>query len=256
MYSGQIIFIVGNEERKQALIRQLQELDIPFAVYFLKASLPENTQDYLPQDETEYQKRHICISRSHIRAIEHASLDSSPDLSIIMEDDAAFHKEYFVPAVLEILEKWDTLLYKNEHMLSLGWVPMHNYKYYEIKQEPTYLSSVPGSKAVPSYVWGLQAYMIKRSSAQKFIPIIKKNTHKEFVQSICTYKPDKIKEENCKIVDHWVNKLLGQVPHFPLLVIEQKNTKSMVGTDVKFEIHPWDNLFIGKEDEQKRYWSF
>jgi GR25 family glycosyltransferase involved in LPS biosynthesis len=256
MYSVQIIFIVGSEERKASQIKQLKELQIPFAVFFLDASMPENTQSYLPLTKSDYEKRHICISRSHVRAIEHASLDTSPDISIIMEDDAAFHKDFFVEGVKEILEQWDTLLLRDEHMLSIGWVPMNKFEKYEEMDLPVALTSIPGSKFLPFHTWGLQAYMIKRQAAKVFTPIIKHDTHEQFITAICAYKPDIIKEEDCDVVDHWVNKLLGQVPLFPILVIEQKNTKSMVGTDVKFELHPWDNLFINYSEKQLRYWSF
>jgi len=251
-----MIIISLGEERKMRMLKQLNELNIPFPVIFFSATTIENSEGYLPMDETENIQKHICCAKSHIRAIEQAAHEAAPDVTIIIEDDAAFHKTKFVPTVLEILRNWEKVVPANSHMLSIGWVPMQNYKYYDnIKtKQKEYLS---GYKFLEWFAYGTQAYMIKKTSAEKVYPILKKGTWIDLKTTILALNHEHIEKNNpIKNVDCWLNRFLVQTIMFPLLVIEQRLPSTIELNGGLWHNDIWNRYFEDYEIMQKDYWSF
>lgn len=252
----QIILITGSEKRKALMLQQFMELNIPFPVYFLQASLPENSTSYLPSECSDVEKRTMCCALSHFRAIEQAAFETSPDVTIIMEDDAALHKEKFVPTVLELLRGWETLIPNDSHMVSLGWTPMKNYSFYEEAKSDKTINCLKDSKILPWFCYGLMAYMIKRTSALKFYPILKQRTYAELVAAVHKEDNKYIPKENRILnVDDWINRLLIQTAIFPLVVIEQRGLSILNNKTDMYGVL-WDTFFKGYEDVRKEYWSF
>lgn len=254
--SLQLIFIVGTEERKQKIIQQLKDLQIPFSFYILEASMPVNSQDYLPSEETDYNKRLICCSRSHIRAIEYASRDTSADFSVILEDDAAIHKTEFVKTVTKLVSEWDTLVPSHHKMVSIGWIPFRNYNHYKVHNATA--KSFDDYNLIAMYFFGTQAYIIKKSTAKQYTPIFVKDTYKDFVHTMLSSKlTDVDKDTNFLTPDQWLNRALWQISLFPLLVIEQKELKSMIGHFATNDNErAWTPFFEGHEDKRVKYWSY
>jgi len=249
-----MIIISLGEERKMRMLKQLNELNITFPVIFLSATSIENNDGYLPMDENEEIKKHICCTKSHIRAIEEAGQETAPDVTIIIEDDASFHKTKFLPTVLEILRNWEKVVPTNSHMLSIGWFPMQDYKFYENIETKQYLSEY---KFLKRFVYGTQAYMIKKSSAQKFYPILKKNTWIELKTTILDLNHEHIEKDNpIKNVDNWLNRFLGQTVVFPLLVIEQRLPSTIEQNGGLWHNDIWNTFFQDNKILQKDYWSF
>ena len=254
MLSIQIIMIIGSEDRKRRQIQQLKDLQIPFPVYFLEASTPENSASYLPvNNDTPKEKRILCCARSHIRAIEHASRDTSPDLSIILEDDAALHKNQFVPLILNFAAHWDTLVPERAHMVSLGWVPQKTYTEYD---DAVCNIQQPDVKILEWFAFGTQAYLIKKSSAKKFTPILYKDTWLQVKASVHANRTINIKEDNpIRDADHWLNRYLLQVLAFPMSVIEQKIPSTLTNNS---DGNAWNysHYFKHHPHSQKEFWSF
>jgi GR25 family glycosyltransferase involved in LPS biosynthesis len=254
--SLQLIFIIGNEDRKQKILQQLKDLQIPFSFYLLDASMPTNSQDYLPPEETDYNKRLICCSRSHIRAIEYASRDTSADFSVILEDDAALHKTEFVNTVTKLVKEWDILIPSHHKMVSIGWVPFKNYDNYITHNSIE--KSFDTYSLIGMFFFGTQAYIIKKDTAKQYTPIFVKKTYKEFVDSILLSKIPYINNDtNLLTPDMWLNRALVQTALFPLLVIEQKENKSMLGHfGTNDNERAWKPFFEGHEEERAKYWSY
>jgi GR25 family glycosyltransferase involved in LPS biosynthesis len=249
--SVQIIMITGTKERKSKILEQFQELDIPFPIYFLKASFPENSQSYL-KEEAEKDGAAICCTRSHIRAIEHAALDTAADVSIIMEDDVALHRTKFVPIVTNIVENWDTLIPYNSHMVSLGWLPSQNYSHFENIQTAKFNKDI---KILEYFGYGTQAYMIRKTSAKQFVPIIKHDTFDELRSTINDGNYQYFEKNTfTRTPDSWMNRLFVQSLVFPLVVIEQ----SVPSTIDNFDAHSviWNTYFEKRKDLLKEFWSF
>jgi GR25 family glycosyltransferase involved in LPS biosynthesis len=255
--SVQIIVITANERRKASLIKQFKELNIPFPVYYLPASTPENTASYFPESETDIkQKRVMCCAKSHIRAIEHAAFETATDFSIIMEDDASLHKSLFVPTVIELVTRWDTLIEKDSLMVSLGWVPFKNYSHYAKDSVKDIISCLPGSKLLPLFAFGTQSYILKKSTALTFTPILKKDKWEDLKRTILELNHPQMQKDNIIMaVDCWMNRLLVQTILFPLIVIEQPIESTIdIGAEV-WHSTLWMDFFKGYETERSKYWT-
>lgn len=261
MSSIQIILITANKERKETMLRQFKELDLYFfcQIHILDASTPDNSQDYLPKDQTDYRKiRQLCCSKSHIRAIEFASLESSADYSIIMEDDAAIDQANFVKGVTEIVERWDVLIPKNCHMVSIGWTPFKHFKELSDMPSKRTIECIPNTKILEWFGNGTMSYIIKKTSAKQFTPLLNHSTFHQLYETITNLNGTFIPKRNTIYAcDLWLNRLLVQTLVFPMLVLEQKNNTSTIEpcggawhTDI------WNNHFKGYETEIKRYWSY
>ena len=254
--SVQIVVIVGSEKRKITMVEQFAELDIPFPVYYLSASIPSNTALYLPDNIEDYRQRHICCSKSHIRAIEYAARQTSSDVTIVMEDDAALHKTKFIPTVLELLKNWDTIMPADSQMLSLGWIPLKNFSFYELAKSEHYLKTVNNIKLLSWFAYGTQAYMVKKTAAQKIYPLINHRTHEELKTYIHSLNNSYIpKDDPIENVDWWMNRLFTQSILFELLVIERRE-KSIINSPVSNNFQMWDVFFKDYEEQKKNYWSY
>ena len=254
--SLQLIFIVGTEERKQKILQQLKDLQIPFSFYILDASMPANSEDYLPSEETDYNKRLICCSRSHIRATEYASRDTSADFSVILEDDAALHKTEFVNTVTKLVKEWDTLIPSHHKMVSIGWIPNRNYRHYKTHNAKE--KSFDTYSLIGMFFFGTQAYIIKKDTAKQYTPIFVKNTYKEFVDCmLISNVPYITKDTNFLTPDQWLNRAFVQIALFPLLVIEQKEAQSLIGHfGTSNNEVVWRIFFEGHTTERANYWSY
>ena len=255
-----MIFITATQERKDKLLQQLQELKIPFAFYFLEASKIPDSESwiFLPGATDEYQKRQMCCTRSHFRAIEYASRDTSADFSIIIEDDAAFHKTEFVPKVLSIINEWNSIFGVNHDMVSLGWLPEYEINNYAVR-EGTY-KSLDKFKFLPgSFYLGTQGYIIKKETAIKFTPLLFKPSLYEVVMAIEESDvPNKHLITEYRHIDQILIKILRGCPIYPHLIIEQKDNKSIIGehSGGTTEVNYWKPFFKGFEEERKNYWSY
>jgi GR25 family glycosyltransferase involved in LPS biosynthesis len=254
--SVQIVVIVGSKKRKASMVQQFAELETPFPVFYLHASMPSNSVLYLPDGYSEHRQRHICCTKSHIRAVEYASRETSADVTIVMEDDVALHKTQFVSGVLELLQNWDSLMPRDSHMLSIGWIPYKNYKFYEPFKSDLTFKTIDNTKILEWFVSGTQAYMIKKSSAQKFYNTINHKTFEELYNHIKDLKHPHLLEENTfESVDRLLNRLLVQSIVFPPLIIERQE-ESIINGNVKWQHEIWDNYFKDHEQLRTNYWSY
>jgi len=252
--SVKIIVITGNAVRKSLLIKQFEELNIPFPVYYMPASTPENTASYFPKDTNLQEKRIMCCAKSHIRTLEHAAYDTATDFSIIMEDDASLHKSLFVPIVIELVTRWDMLLDKDSLMVSLGWLPCGNYSRYVSKTSSKTINCLPESKLLALFAYGTQAYILKKSTASAIYPVIKKDRLEELKSTLLELKhPHLEKDTAITSPDLWLNRLLYQTILFPQVVIERETNSTINPSDNHYRV--WTDYFTGYESNRREYWS-
>jgi len=258
-YPIQMVIISGNEMRKKRILKQFDELKIPFSYSFLEASTPDNSKSYLPESESDFIKRHICCARSHILAIEQAAQESAPEFTIIMEDDAALHKTMFVSTVIEIIQNWDKFLDSDSLMFSLGWIPMKNYSFYD-SLKPSIENSIEcyqGSKIFNWFAYGTQAYIIKKTAAIHATRILKQETWSDLKASVLGLNHLHIQKDNPILnVDNWLNRFLVQTILFPPLVIEQDLPSTIEDGGTRHYIKIWKPYFEGYESKLYDYWSF
>jgi len=131
----QFVVINSCKNRKQNMIELFKELNIQEnLIYYLEASTPENSEEYFTDTFLEKKDiKCICCAKSHCRAIEYAAKDNSPEYSIILEDDAAFHKTDFIAIIQEIISNWEKY-FSNCDYISLGWIPCSPYDSYKLKK--------------------------------------------------------------------------------------------------------------------------
>jgi hypothetical protein len=249
--SYQFIVISISEERKKLIEEQFKYLKKECKVIYMEACIPSNSEEYLKDISKEDDKKKACCVKSHSKALEIASNDSSTDFSIILEDDVAFHKSQFLNVIEEFIEDWDTKVAPNK-MVSLGWVPCSNYTSYLTRPSSGTLKSILGSRIFDCFKGvGLQCYMVRRKDLFKFIiSSLNFRTYNEFKQ-IYLKALEKINNfgfdfKNQRIIaaDYIINWILDHKIFFPPIAIEQ-DIKSNLGHN-NGSVY-WNNFFEGYE---------
>ena len=105
-------------------------------VYNLKATYPEDNNEFYTCVKDKYNNKDqcvVCCVKSHLRALEYALDDNSPEYSIILEDDVTFLKEDFNDIVDELIIKMDNT--DKLGMVHIGYV-MHDsyYKFFNLEK--------------------------------------------------------------------------------------------------------------------------
>jgi hypothetical protein len=256
----QFIVISGCENRKQKMVELFRQLDINNdIIYYLKASTPENSKEYIDGSEKSMEKI-ICCAKSHFRAIEYAASNNSPEYSIIIEDDAAFHKTYFIKVIEEIIANWN-LHFEHCHYVSLGWIPCNTYDSYLTKEKKKIksISDIDENICFLSdfYNVGLQCYIVKKSKIIDVSLLLNQNTYDNFKNEIKLHFENKYGNKynnySCEAVDILLNRLMHFSIIFPPLVIEQ-DVKSLLGHDNK--THYWNKFFHNHEDNITNYTTY
>lgn len=186
----------------------------------LNGFTPENSEEYFEgcseyyKFNHEYNKRVMCVVRSHMKAIEIASLDTSTDFSIILEDDVTFHKELFIDIIEELITNWDDITittsdhYKTHiEFMHIGWTPIGNYKVIEEEnQERIFhykLKSTNNHTLIKLCTVGAEAYIIRKKTSQNIRHIYTSSTYNNWLNNVTQLMKNKIdtKEFN-KIFDN------------------------------------------------------
>lgn len=261
--SYQFIVITMCQERKQTIARSFIELGVDESIiYYLEASTPENSQEYFVNTSFEPKRQKvICCCKSHCRAIEYAAKNSSPEYSVIIEDDAAFHKTDFVKIIQEIIANWESH-FSHCHYVSLGWVPCNNYdkylskKSFDVKTITQINNSIIFLNDFKNV--GLQCYMVKKNKIQTISTALNKSNINELKISLNElmyqiYGKD-VPSYSDEAVDCLLNRIMTCEIIFPPLVIEQKNVMSFLEHD-NFN-HYWKRFFEGHEEMLHNYMSY
>jgi GR25 family glycosyltransferase involved in LPS biosynthesis len=276
MSKYQFIVIVASSERKQIIESQFKELDIASEqIHYLDASVIANSQDYLSPTErfTTDQLKVMCCTRSHLRAIDYALRENSPEFSVILEDDVAMHKTKFISTINHIVDRWGDICSRvNAHMVSIGWVPCNNYSYYlnpPQTMQPSHsigLSSSPDALVLHNYGPGMQCYVVSKSDIPTAViqltscaKTIFDNFAKQF--ELClnadannySIKYYNANDYDCYAIDEWLNKMLGAVRMHPMVAIEQ-DVPSLLNHNNQ-NSH-WKKYFDNYEHIKKEYMTF
>jgi GR25 family glycosyltransferase involved in LPS biosynthesis len=197
----------------------------------------------------------ICCTKSHLRAIEYAYRDESPEYSIILEDDVTFNNN-FNEIIKELIYKWETnSLYSEIEMLNIGWIPCNNYNHYVSYEYIPF--DVLSNNTLFNYFYsvGLQGYIIKKSKINNDIKfIISSDTFVEyslkvFDKSTVLRNMNKQLNSTCAI-DNVLNKLLNFAVVFPPIIIE-RDEPSTLGHNNKNDY--WDKYFKNNEEKINDY---
>lgn len=253
MKDYQFVVISLNKERKERIESQFQSLNIQ-DVYYMDAATIENSKDYLPETGyTEIEKKTICCARSHLFCLEYACLQSSPEYTIILEDDVALHKTQLINAIEEIVRRWDHEFVQCG-LISLGWIPIESYEVYSNFNPIARLQYAEGSKILRLINSGLQMYIVKKSRIKGIIPFFICPTFLRLKQIIDHYKQQsKNTTLNCMIADLFINVIIPQGIVHPPLAIEQQITSSLHHRNW---ILYWSKYFKHREARLKDYFFF
>lgn len=277
MSKYQFIVIVASAERKQIIESQFKELDVSndTQIHYLDASVVANSQEYFSPTHrfTSHQLKCLCCTRSHLRAIEFALCDNSPEFSVILEDDVAMHKTKFISAIEDIINKWREICSRvSAHMVSIGWIPCNNYLHYANPPQTTQpshsvgLPSSPNARFFHNYGPGMQGYVVKKSDIPSALVQLTRHTNTTFDNfakqfDLCikasanNYEIQNYDANNydCYATDVLLNRILAAVRMHPMLAIEQ-NVPSLL--DHNNENTYWKKYFDNYEDIKKDYMTF
>lgn len=264
-----MIIIVGSEERRRRMEGRMRMLGIcENKIRYMAASMPENSKEYLIdlEDKGEMEKREMCCTRSHMRALEYAMRDESEEYTIILEDDCCFHKN-FVRVVEEIIKGWDEYL-KNYDYISMGWVPCNDYNHYKKKRHIKIESISKIDEELcfidDFYNVGMQCYMVKKSKLRggDISKLIGKERYEEYEKEVKRVMKDRGENVDVggvngeeiwvsKAIDYILNRVMRHVILSPMIVIECEESKSLLGHDN--ERYYWSVYFKGRESKRSEY---
>jgi GR25 family glycosyltransferase involved in LPS biosynthesis len=249
----QFVVISACDERRHKMIKQCNEFNILNQTIFLdNPSTIGNSESYFPINETMINKKVMCCARSHLRALELASKDESPDFTIILEDDVAFHKTKFVDGINEIINNWDKITNNSTlKMISVGWVPCNKYDNYSGIHPYYKMKTISGVNILDDrYIVGLQAYIVKKTDMKKHSTLFGHSSYNELENAIHSLN----KQLSTLEIDNYINRIFNQCYTFPPLAIEQ-DTRSLL-RDYKLQRSYWNNFFKDIEHVMKEYWSY
>ena len=180
----QIIIICGSEKRRTIMKQQMDEMQPNFPIIYLNASVPSNSQDFLPTNVVETYKKNLCYTRSHIRSLCIAADDRSPPYTVILDDDVSLHKKDFELVIKTLCSEW-TVKNIKEPMISLGWnQSLSNSNLDTIAKSCPSLGNLTNYRLIDYEFLGSIGYVVRRDSIQDILPIINKPTFAELYHSI------------------------------------------------------------------------
>ena len=247
----QFLTVSVSEERRKQIRYQCAHVAKDIPLYFIE---PDNLSSYFPVTATSIQRKTMDCARNHYRALERASQSGSPDFSVILEDDVAFHKTDFITTINEIIERWSEIM-GDDKMASIGWVPCRNYSEYLKLNGACNIKCLPESKILANmFVVGMQAYIVRKKDLVQYIDILIKPTYKEYEESIKSQEYKYIEPGRdviaCDIV---IPRILGQRTLFPPAAIEAQNVQSIIGHKQEFY---WNKFFKGYEHLLDNYFAY
>jgi GR25 family glycosyltransferase involved in LPS biosynthesis len=260
MSNYQYIIISATQERAKTTVELLSKVNISNRpIYVLWASLINNSTDFLSDfNEDDYYKRLVCCTRSHLRALQFASLEIAPAYSIILEDDTTFLKNDFERLIIELIEKMDTQ-YTNVNMANIGWIPCNEYDYYQDNSKTNTIGSLTNydnSRLMTSfYAVGMQGYIVRKEGLIKdnrFQQIIHSTSFKEYDKKLHTLYPEIVYVQLPQqyAIDHVLCRLLSFMVVYPMMVIERENEPSMLAHHN--EDYYWKKYF-GTNNKRNNY---
>jgi len=180
-----LVYICGNDDRKEFQMKQVQELGLPFNIHYFRAFTPAISKDYIKDYDATYPEspQEICCTRSHIGAIQWYIENSNTDYVLICEDDVSFLKTDFADRLNTIIETWKH--YTDIDFISIGYLPHANKRSHMAKYQDRNLYWSCHDPI--QNIWGLQAYLIKRKSAQAMVELLYKSNTTELRTTINEY---------------------------------------------------------------------
>jgi len=257
----QFVVICACDERKNNTKRILEKCNIPNnIIHYLNATTIKNSQSFLsnlPNDINENNLKIMCCIKSHLKALEIAYHENSPEYTIILEDDVTFYKDNIIDKFETIINKWDIdTKYRDLELIHLGWVPCNNYQKY-LKQNIIDVFDENNFKMLNTFrANGLQAYMIKKSKYNSTIKeIINSENYIKFKENVHKYcsiikKSDTINNNNIIAIDIFFSRYFRNFICFPPLAIE-RNEPSLLGHEN--QKHYWDVFFRYCQEKKNDY---
>lgn len=216
----QFIVISIDSERKQHMLRQFVDAGISEqCVTFISPATIENQKHWFPTGTPDLIKARLCCAQSHLFSLEFASLSSSPDYSIVLEDDVAFHKTQFKNTIEEIIERWDEIVAPSK-LVSIGWVPIATRESFARTPIRNRLYSINGASILNCCCSGTQGYIVRKSDIRPIIKDLIQPTFADLKAHVDTLTPTHPRIKAFPI-DELLPFLLNQCIVYPPLIVEQ-----------------------------------
>jgi len=229
-FTQYLIAIIGvNEERREFMSKQIDDLKISIPVLFIDASTPSNSKDFLNDtfgnnkpEKKEYFDKMQCCFKSHVECLKTFQQYKEIPYLIVLEDDVLLNKD-FETQLTNIAVAYE----KNKEIdfVSLGYLAPTSTDLKKFKTDNVlYWSS--------EYVWGTQALLYNHAAATKALSVFDKPTAKEIVAATKEF----VKEgKHAKVFpDVWcgpdtiLNIVLKQSIVWPPIAIESPILKSSI----------------------------
>lgn len=249
----QYIIISANEERQNKTNELLNKVNTNKAkIYNLQATIPSLDDEFInciKNIKSDYEIRVACCTKSHLRALEYALNDNSPEFSIILEDDVTFIKDNFCQFIDDIINKMKNHnIYKQLNMIHIGYIL--NSSYYEfLEKEPLdYLNKdIPLKSYISFYAFGAQGYIVRKSAILNNKHIIQTKNINDFyniARNIIKF------DTNIISIDYIINRIFLTAVIYPPLIIE-RNEQSLIGHTNQNKY--WEEYFNKFPEQKEKY---
>lgn len=246
--------LCASSKRKATMETQMRDLNLSFPVSYFEASVPSNSQEWMPERRVDWYQRVLCCLRTHLRVICEAASPEAPSYTIILEDDASIHQKDFEPVIRNLIKDWEAGVIK-EPYVSTGWVPMQSYTHLDTQFHSNQrVQGLSEYRYVDQKLFGTKSYVIRRDSLKEFLPLLQHNTFAELNKAVhAKYSP---KDIDIAYADNLLPIIFGTRRVFPPVVIEQ-SLPSIIDSHKEASHHDaiWNNFFSGSESKRKDYWT-
>jgi hypothetical protein len=260
-YQFIIISVLESRKEKTAeLLNHVNKHNSP--IIHIKGSTPDSDDGFTfgCKDDPYYSNylKEICCIKSHMKALEYAAVDTSPEFSIILEDDTTFYKENFI----EIVEETISILKNDSNNIQicyLGWIPVGNFDYFKNTNDilhPIHLSIDKNIKFIRIAVSGTQGYIIQKKNLYDKAKIYTSPTYYDWKKNAVDYIRPTFKEKfnhNKIVVLDAILFYIFFVPTvmFPPIIIERQDEISLLNHNNIENF--WNPFFMGHEEELEKY---
>ena len=242
----QIVVVCANPVRKIYMEKQLQSLDLKYPVHFFDAYTPANSADYIKKDD-KVPPTAQCCTRSHIAAIDWYVKRSDATYVLVLEDDATLLKDGFSDELDKVLAAWKRQ--PTIDFISIGYLPTTlcgspiSTKLHGLKKDGNLYWGLDTETSFT--IWGAQAYVVMRKTAERMVEILHKSTGAEVladVISLIDRRYDLSNKAASIQPDSLLATYFNQGIVYPLLVVESAEPSTIWNVsrtwDAHFELGP------------------
>lgn len=226
-----------SKERYEFMEKQMKDICFPYPYSYFKAFIKETSVEYFDVlNPVEPEPLLLCM-RSHIGALDMCIRSTDADYFLIIEDDVAFQTQHLYENIQDVIRKLKS--HPDLDYISISYIPTCLDKT-QVSTNLHLLTRDDDGKGnmywgfdkpdVEFTVWGSQAYILSRKTAQKLVSLLHHSKLSDVKSMYATYlKSNKTyaNKSHHTTIDAIMPLILNQAILHPMLCVERYFSNSI-----------------------------